>query len=105
MPGRNSRGMKTATSERLIETTVKPICRAPSRLASSRFIPRSTWLSTFSIMTIASSTTKPTAMVSAISEILSMEKPKSHIATVAPTSERGTVTPAAMTGDARRRKR
>ena len=58
----------------------------------------------FSIMTMASSTTKPTEMVSAISERLSIEKPATHMAAQVPTSDSGTVTPAAMTGVARRRK-
>ena len=32
-PGMNSMGMKAAISDRLIDTTVKPICRAPARAA------------------------------------------------------------------------
>ncbi len=57
----------------------------------------------FSIITMASSTTKPTEMVSAMSERLSIEKPASHMAAQAPTSDSGTVTPAASTGVMRRR--
>ena len=63
-------GMNTATREMLIETTVKPIWRAPSIAARSGGDPFSMWRTMFSIITIASSTTKPTAMVSAIREKL-----------------------------------
>ena len=46
----------------------------------------------FSTTTIASSTTKPTAMVIAISERLSRLKPSRYITAVAPASESGTTT-------------
>ena len=52
----------------------------------------------FSIMTMASSTTKPTETASAISERLSIEKPAPHIAAQVPASDSGTVTPAAIVG-------
>ena len=57
-------GMKTAISEVVIDTTVKPTSRAPLRAASNGAAPPSTWRAMFSITTIASSTTNPTAMVS-----------------------------------------
>ena len=63
--------MNTATSDRLMETTVKPTSRAPSSGRIKRFMPASMWRMVFSITTMASSTTKPVAMVSAISEKLS----------------------------------
>ena len=59
----------------------------------------------FSIMTMASSTTKPMHTASAISDRLSMEKPAAHIAAQVPASDSGTVTPAAIVGAARRRNR
>ena len=71
MPAMKMIGMNTATSERLIEITVKPICREPSKAARSGVLPISMWRWMFSIITIASSTTKPTEMVIAISEKLS----------------------------------
>ncbi len=40
-PPMNRIGMNTATSEMLIEITVKPICRAPANAACSGFMPRS----------------------------------------------------------------
>ena len=60
-------------SDRLIATTVKPICREPAMAARSGVMPAAMLRSMFSIMTMASSTTKPTAMASAISDRLSME--------------------------------
>jgi len=50
---------------------VKPISRAPSSDARSAVLPRSMWRMMFSSTTMASSTTKPVATVSAISERLS----------------------------------
>ena len=104
-PPMNSSGMKAATSEMLIESTVKPIWRAPSMVARSGVMPFSRLRKTFSIMTMASSTTKPTDTASAISEMLSIEKPATHIAAQVPASDSGTVTPAASVAAARRRNR
>jgi hypothetical protein len=39
MPPVNSSGMKAATSDRLMETIVKPICRAPASAACAGFRP------------------------------------------------------------------
>ena len=72
MPPMSSSGMKTATSEMLIVNTVKPISWAPLSAAAIGFMPSSRWREMFSITTIASSTTKPVAIVSAISDRLSM---------------------------------
>jgi len=70
--GRKRRmGMKTATSEALMERTVKPISLAPCMVAAKGFIPPSMWRAIFSMTTIASSTTKPVEMVSAMRERLS----------------------------------
>ena len=65
-PPMNSSGMNTATSDRLIDSTVKPTSRAPRSAASKRSMPASIWRVVFSSTTIASSTTKPVATVSAI---------------------------------------
>ena len=56
-------------------------------------------------MTMASSTTKPTEMVSAIKERLSRPKPTSHIKATVPARASGRVTPAVRVGTPRRRKR
>src|SRR5258708_4804810 len=79
MPVMNRSGMNTAISDTVSEITVKPISRAPRNAASSADSPCSMWRTMFSIITIASSTTKPVPMVSAISDRLSRLKPQNHI--------------------------
>jgi hypothetical protein len=64
-------GTKTAISERLMESTVKPTSCAPCREASMGGTPSSMRRVMFSITTMASSTTNPVEMVSAISDKLS----------------------------------
>ena len=85
-------GMKTATSDTLMETTVNATSRAPSSAASKGSIPFSIWRETFSRTTIASSTTNPVAMVSAMSERLFRLNPRMYIAANVPMSEIGTAT-------------
>ena len=70
IPPMSKIGMKTAMSDRLIESTVKAISLAPTRAASRGVKPASMWRVMFSSTTMASSTTKPVAMVSAIKERL-----------------------------------
>ena len=71
MPPIARMGMKAAISDRLIDSTVKPISRAPFSAARRGDMPASTWRAMFSSTTMASSTTKPVAMVRAISDRLS----------------------------------
>ncbi len=71
MPPMNSSGMNTAVRLAVIEMIVNPISAAPSSAACMGGFPISMWRTMFSSITIASSTTKPTARVSAISERLS----------------------------------
>ena len=73
IPPISSSGMKAAISETEIETMVKPISPAPLSAACIGFMPSSMWRAMFSMTTIASSTTKPTAMTSAINERLFSE--------------------------------
>src|SRR5579872_2557142 len=56
-------------------------------------------------MTMASSTTNPTAMVSAISDKLSKLKPSTNIIATVPNSASGTVTPGMMVAQALRKNR
>ncbi len=70
-PPMKKTGMKTATSEIVIDMIVKVISREPLSAACIGLSPASVWRTMFSSITIASSTTKPTASVSAISETLS----------------------------------
>ena len=71
IPPMNRIGMKTAASDSVIETIVKAISLEPSSAACIRDFPISMCRTMFSSMTIASSTTKPTESVSAISDRLS----------------------------------
>ena len=59
-------GMNTAASETVMETMVKPISRAPSRVAWNLDLPISMCRTMFSSMTMASSTTNPTDKVRAM---------------------------------------
>jgi hypothetical protein len=102
-PPMNRSGMNAAISEMLIEMTVNPIWRAPSSAAWIGESPFSRLRKQFSIITMASSTTKPTDTSSAISERLSIEKLAAHIAAQVPASASGTVTPAATVAATRRR--
>ena len=99
----NSSGMNTAISDSVSEMTVKPISRAPSSAACSGLAPFSMWRTMFSIMTIASSTTKPVPIVSAISDRLSSEKPQNHITPKVAISDTGSATPAMMVARTERR--
>ena len=62
--------MNTAMSDRLIDSTVNPTSLAPRIAAWTRDMPASMWREMFSTTTMASSTTKPVAIVSAISDRL-----------------------------------
>ncbi|MNK97625.1 hypothetical protein D3C87_1179690 [compost metagenome] len=92
MPPIISSGMNTAISDRLIDSTVKPTSRAPRRAAARGFMPFSIWREMFSRTTMASSTTKPVAIVSAISDRLLSENPHRYITANVPTSDTGTAT-------------
>jgi hypothetical protein len=71
MPPMARMGMNTAISERLIDRTVNPTSRVPRSAACIGAMPFSMWRETFSSTTMASSTTKPVAIVSAISDSVS----------------------------------
>ena len=103
-PPSSSSGMKAASSDTEMEMTVKPICFEPASAACIGLMPSSRFLSITSIMTMASSTTKPTEVASAISEMLSIEKPATYMQAQVPARARGTVTPAAAVAATRRRK-
>ncbi|MNQ04813.1 hypothetical protein D3C85_175370 [compost metagenome] len=101
----NSNGISTAISEKVSEIRVKPICFAPLSAASSGVAPSSRWRAMFSSMTMASSTTKPVAMVRAISVRLLIEKPARYITAKVPTSDSGTAMDGMRVALIRRRKR
>ena len=101
--------MKTAISETVSDTTVKPISRAPSKAAASGVLPFSMLRTMFSIMTMASSTTKPVPIVRAIKERLSSENPldqrlADHIVAKVAMIESGRLMPAMIVARTLRRK-
>ena len=92
MPPINRMGMNTATSDTLIEMTVKPTSLAPRSAASCLGIPFSTCREMFSSTTMASSTTNPVAIVSAIRDRLSRLKPRRYMPLNVPIRDTGTTT-------------
>jgi hypothetical protein len=100
----NSSGLRTAINEMVREMMVKPICREPSSAACRRGMPSSTYREMFSIITMASSTTKPVAIVSAINVRLLSEKPARYITPNVPTSDKGTAMLGMTVAEALRRK-
>ena len=80
------------------------LARAAQRGLERRSRPFSMWRTMFSIITIASSTTKPVPMVSAISDRLSSEKPQNHMTPKVAISDSGRATPAMMVARMVRRK-
>jgi len=88
----NSSGISTAISDTVSDTRVKPISAAPLSAACIGDSPISRWRAMFSSMTMASSTTKPVAMVSAIRLRLFTEKPARYMTPKVPTSDSGTAT-------------
>ena len=86
-PPINNSGINTATSDKLIDSTVKPTSRAPSSAALNLSMPASIWRLVFSSTTIASSTTKPVATVSAIRLKLFKLKPSKYMTLNVPSSD------------------
>ena len=78
-PGMKTSGMKTAASESVIERMVKEISPALLKVAFRIDSPCSARRTTFSKNTMASSTRKPMARVSAIKVRLLMEKLSMYI--------------------------
>ena len=82
--------MSTAISEMDRERMVKAICCEPLSAACSGDSPRSIYREMFSIITIASSTTNPVEIVSAINVRLLRLNPMRYMAPNVPTSDNGT---------------
>jgi hypothetical protein len=105
MPLMNTIGMNTAASDTVIDRIVKPISAAPSIAAWYGFLPSSMCRTMFSSTTIASSTTKPTDSVSAISDRLSRLYPSADMPANVPTIAIGSASEGMIVADARRRNR
>ncbi|MNP30005.1 hypothetical protein D3C76_1230590 [compost metagenome] len=90
MPPMNRMETNTATSERFIDSRVKPTSRVPCSAALNGAMPSLMCREMFSSTTMASSTTRPAARISAISESTLREKPIRYITAKVPTSDTGT---------------
>ena len=90
IPPMNSTGMKTAASESVMDMMVKPISLDPFNAAAKGGSPASMCRTMFSSITMASSTTKPTHSVSAMSDRLSRLYPSRYITANVPISDKGT---------------
>ena len=93
IPPMSRMGVKTAISEMLMESTVNPISLEPFKAASKGDMPSSTYRAIFSTTTMASSTTNPVEIVSAISDRLSRLYPHRYMMPKVPINETGTATP------------
>ena len=91
-PPMNKIGIKTATNDTLMATTVKPISRLPCNTAWRSGTPRSRKRVMCSSTTIASSTTNPVAIVSAIRLKLFKLKLSKYITAHVPAKDNGTAT-------------
>ena len=86
--------MNTAISETVSEITVKPISLRATERGLHRGFAFSMWRTMFSIITMASSTTKPVPIVNAISDRLSRLKPEKYMMPKLEISDSGSATPA-----------
>ena len=91
-PPMNSMGMNTATSDTLMATTVKPMSRVPCNTAWRKGMPRSRKRVICSSTTMASSTTKPVAIVKAIRLRLFKLNFIKYMTAQVPASDKGTAT-------------
>ncbi len=90
MPPINRMETNTTTSDRFIDSRVNPTSFAPSKAACIGLWPRRICRAMFSSTTIASSTTSPVAIISAINDRLLREKPSRYITEKLPISDTGT---------------
>ncbi|MNZ91229.1 hypothetical protein D3C78_1102040 [compost metagenome] len=90
MPPMNRMETNTATSDTFIDSKVKPTSLAPRKAAFIGGWPSSMCREMFSSTTMASSTTRPVARISAISDRLLSEKPHRYMTAKVPTSDTGT---------------
>ncbi len=104
-PPMNRTGMNTAASDTVIDTMVKAISLEPSKVACSADLPISRCRVMFSSITIASSTTKPTHKVSAISDRLSRLYPMRYITEKVPMMDMGSARFGMSVADRLRRNR
>ena len=88
-PSMKTMGRNTASRVMVVEMTAKNISLAPSMPASKGFMPRSILIYMFSVMTMASSTTRPTDSTTASMDSTLMEKSSRYMTKNAPMSDTG----------------
>ena len=93
MPPIKPTGKNTATMEKVVANTAKPISAVPSSAAVLESLPIAPWRTMFSRTTIASSIKSPTHNESAISVIMLMVKPNRYMKRKVPMSAIGSVRP------------
>ena len=101
----NRSGISTAMSEMVSERMVNAICSDPLSAACSGDSPCSMYREMFSIITIASSTTNPVEIVSAINVRLFRLNPMRYMTPNVPTSDSGTAAAGMIVADRVRRNR
>ena len=79
MPLVMATGRNTATMDRVVASTARPISAVPKSAAWRAGIPASTWRMMFSCTTMASSMSMPIASVSAISVIMFSVNPMAYM--------------------------
>ena len=93
MPPMKPIGRNTATIDSVVASTARPISCVPSSAASCAFLPICTWRTMFSRTTMASSMSRPTHRLSAISVTMLIEKPNMYMNRKVPISAIGSVSP------------
>ena len=93
MPPMKPMGRNTATIDSVVASTARPISSVPSSAASCALLPICTWRTMFSRTTMASSISRPTHRLSAISVMMLMVKPKTYMKRKVPISAIGSVRP------------
>src|SRR5947199_157356 len=93
MPPMKPMGRNTATIEKVVAKTAKPISCVPSSAPWYGDLPICTWRTMFSRTTMASSISKPTQSDSAISVTMLTEKPNMFMKRKVPMMEMGRVSP------------
>ena len=93
MPPMKPMGKNTATMDSVVASTASPISWVPSMAAWYAFLPICTWRTMFSRTTMASSISRPTHRLSAISVSMLMVKPNRCMNQKVPISAIGSVRP------------
>jgi len=106
VPSIKTIGKNTATNVIVVDITAKKISFAPSIPASNGSIPRSMRIYIFSVITIASSTTKPTESTTASIVNTLIENPATYITKNAPINDTGiTIQGTNVTRQSRRKRK